>query len=70
MPPLEMSATATPEALASPARTCELLGGISLSTLDRLVERGVLEPVRLTPKAHRRFRVTDIETLVAAEEED
>ena len=65
-----MSATATPEALlASPTRTCELLG-ISLSTLDRLVERGVLEPVRFTAKAHRRFRIADIEALVAAEKED
>ena len=46
-----MSATATPEALlASVTRTREMLGGISLSTLDRLVDRGVLQPVKLTPK--------------------
>jgi hypothetical protein len=46
-------------------RTCEMLG-ISLSTL----EQKVLEPVRFTPKAHRRFRIQDIEALVAAEKED
>ena len=66
-----MSTTATPEALlASVSRTCELLGGISLTTLDRLVERGVLEPVRLTPKAHRRFRIADIERLAQKEDDD
>ena len=44
--------------------------GISLSTLDRLVEAEVLEPVRFTPKANRRFRIADIEALVAEKEED
>ena len=47
-----------------------MLGGISLSTLDRLVERGLLEPVRFTPKAHRRFRIEDLEALVASEKEE
>jgi hypothetical protein len=38
--------------------------------LDRLVEAGVLKPVKFTPNAHRRFRIEDIEALVVAEKED
>ena len=66
--PKDVSTTTLDEPrLASASRTCALLD-ISLSTLDRLVGAGVLEPVRLMPRAHRRFRIADIEALVAEKE--
>ena len=58
--------------LATPAQVERALG-ISRKTLNRLVEQGVLRPVRLVPGGNRRFRWSDLSALVEAtndEEED
>jgi len=34
--------------------------GVSRATLKRLIKRGVLEEVRLTPEGHPRIRVDDL----------
>jgi hypothetical protein len=56
--------------LVSRARACEMLGGISRSHIQRLMDAGDLRPVDLNPSPRRcrrgklYFRLTDIEALV------
>ena len=47
----------------------ELLA-VSIAQFDRLVERGLLHPIRLTENGHRRFRASDIAALIDNHEED
>ena len=37
--------------------------GVSVRTVCRLVDAGVLRPIRLTPRGHRHFRRDDVEEL-------
>jgi excisionase family DNA binding protein len=39
--------------------------GVSVDTVTRMIEAGTLRPVYLRPNAHPRFRVADLEALVA-----
>ncbi|MFN2467037.1 MAG: helix-turn-helix domain-containing protein [Gaiellaceae bacterium] len=55
--------------LISQPDTARLLG-ISIETVRRLVGRGVLTPVRLTPTSHPRFRRDEVEALAAGERVD
>jgi excisionase family DNA binding protein len=60
-----MTATmTTPVQLLTATKTAEALA-VSARQVDRLVDAGVLRPVRLTEGGHRRFRLTDIAQLVA-----
>lgn len=49
------------------AQTAELLGNVSLATIRRLENEGLLKPVRLSrsPTAMVFFRASDVEALVA-----
>ena len=49
--------------LLRPAEAAAVLG-VSVRQLDRLVEAGRLQPVRLTENGNRRFRVRDLDALV------
>jgi excisionase family DNA binding protein len=60
--------TALEDGLATPAEAMDALA-ISRKTLDRLVAQKVLQPVRLMPGSHRRFRRSDIARLVAKKED-
>jgi DNA-binding transcriptional MerR regulator len=51
--------------LLRPREAAEALG-ISIAQLDRLVQREVLRPIRLTQNGNRRFRVADLRALVEA----
>jgi excisionase family DNA binding protein len=41
--------------------------GVSIWTVYRLVEQGVLQPVRLSPRGRLRFRAEDVERLLEPE---
>ena len=51
------------------AREAAALLSVSVRSLDKLVDDGLLRPVRLHPTAHRRFRIRDIAALVAVKED-
>ena len=63
IPPPEMTAIADEVQLLTPAQAAAALA-VSRRQLDRLVDAGVLTPVRLTPGGNRRFRVADLAALV------
>jgi len=64
-----MTTTLDEVRLLTPAEAADALA-ISVSQLDRLVQSGMLKPVRLTKNGHRRFRIVDLAALVTTDEED
>ena len=65
-----MSATTTDELQLVNAAKATAMLDISLDTLDRMIEAGVITPVRLLPGGHRRFRISDLDALVGETKED
>jgi len=55
--------------LLRPREAAALLD-ISLRQVDRLVDAGVLRPVRLVKNGNRRFRVADLAALVTTTKEN
>lgn len=55
--------------LLTPAQAAAALA-VSRRQLDRLVDAGVLTPVRLLPNGNRRFRLADLRGLVANDDEE
>jgi excisionase family DNA binding protein len=54
--------------LLRPIEAAQVLS-ISVRQLDRLVEQGVVRPLRLTPGGNRRFRAVDLLDLAARDSE-
>ena len=63
-----MNMTTTDELQLVNAVKATAMLAISLDTLDRMIEAGVITLVRLLPNGHRRFPLTDIAALIAEEE--
>ena len=64
-----MSATLDDLRLLRPREAADLLG-VSVRQLDRLIDAGVVRPVRLSENGNRRIRLRDLRELVANDEED
>ena len=54
--------------LLRPREAADVLA-LSVRQLDRLVEAGVVQPVRLVPNGNRRFRLRDLPALSEREDE-
>ena len=59
-----MSATLDDLRLLRPREAADLLG-VSVRQLDRLIDAGVVRPVRLSENGNRRIRLRDLRELVA-----
>jgi excisionase family DNA binding protein len=60
-----VSVDAVPRALLTRAELADLLR-CSTSTVDRIVRRGLLRPIRVVPGGAVRFKVEDVERLLDA----